>query len=65
MNGHNSARNKDRVTTFILCTLSDNAIYNIFDAIFSIFDGNKNGILREKIFLSDEEIIPFEYFNAP
>ena len=34
------------------------------NAILVISDGNKNGIFPREIFLSDEEIIPFERYNT-
>ena len=30
-----------------------------------ILEGNKTGIVPRKIFLSDDEILPFERYNAP
>ena len=30
-----------------------------------ILEGNKNGIFPREILLSEEEIIPFERYNAP
>ena len=41
-----------------------NSLYYISDSIFSIFREIEMVVSLGKIFLSDEEVIPFERYNA-